>query len=88
MAGLCVVLIPQPSLSQGAQLFEVGINAVAKGHGASKLIGRSMNNEKNERIVELDEIIIDRKNVLFAVLGSSFGHVCRSRSTKNKQLIS
>jgi sporulation protein YlmC with PRC-barrel domain len=42
--------------------------ALAKGHRASKLIGASVTNDKNENVGSIDDIIIDQKRVLFAVL--------------------
>ena len=66
MLVLCVE--PRFALSQGAQLVKVDVTVVAKGYRASKLIGSSITNDKNENIGKLDDIIVDHKNVLFAVL--------------------
>jgi sporulation protein YlmC with PRC-barrel domain len=58
----------RPALSQGVQLVKVDVAVVAKGYRASKLIGSSVTNEKNEKIGTLDDIIIGRDRVMFAIL--------------------
>jgi sporulation protein YlmC with PRC-barrel domain len=55
-------------LSQGVALLKVDVSVVAKGYRASKLIGSGVVNDKNEKIGNLDDIIVDQKQVLFAVL--------------------
>jgi hypothetical protein len=65
---LCLLVIPRPGLSQGVQLVQVDVAVVAKGHRVSKLIGNAVSNDKNEKIGTIDDIIIDRDRVLFAVL--------------------
>lgn len=65
---LAIVMSPKIALSQGVQLIKVDVALVAKGHRASKLIGASVTNDKNENVGSLDDIIIDQKRVLFAVL--------------------
>src|SRR5437879_5623018 len=55
-------------LSQGVALLKVDVSIVAKGYRASKLIGSGVVNDKNEKVGNLDDIIIDQKQVLFAVL--------------------
>ena len=57
-----------PVLSQGVELVVVDIHAVADGYRASKLIGSSIVNEQNEKIGTIEDIIIGRDRVLFAVL--------------------
>jgi len=59
---------PRFAFSQGTQLVKVDVTVVAKGYRASKLFGSSVTNDKNENIGKIDDIIIDHKNVLFAVL--------------------
>jgi sporulation protein YlmC with PRC-barrel domain len=54
--------------SQGVQLVKVDVSVVAKGYRASKLIGITVINDKNESIGSLDDLVIDNKQVLFAVL--------------------
>jgi sporulation protein YlmC with PRC-barrel domain len=65
---LAIVMSPKIALSQGVQLVKVDVAVVAKGYRASKLIGSGVTNEKNEKIGSLDDIIIDQKQVMFAVL--------------------
>jgi sporulation protein YlmC with PRC-barrel domain len=68
LAALAIVMSPKIALSQGVQLVKVDVAVVAKGYRASKLIGAGVTNDKNEKIGSLDDIIIDQKQVLFAVL--------------------
>jgi sporulation protein YlmC with PRC-barrel domain len=65
---LAIVVNPKSAASQGVQLVKVDVAVVAKGYRASKLIGASVTNEKNENVGSLDDIIIDQKRVMFAVL--------------------
>ncbi|SDR63484.1 PRC-barrel domain-containing protein [Rhizobiales bacterium GAS113] len=58
----------EPARSQEVQLVKVDVAVVAKGYRASKLIGTAVRNDKNEKIGKIDDIIVDHKNVLFAVL--------------------
>jgi sporulation protein YlmC with PRC-barrel domain len=59
---------PGPVFPQGVELLRVDVSVVAKGYRASKLLGSSVVNDKNEKIGSLDDIIIDRNQVMFAVL--------------------
>ena len=68
LGGVAIVMSPELARSQGVQLVKVDIAVVAKGYRASKLIGAGVTNEKNEKIGSLDDIIVDQKQVLFAVL--------------------
>jgi sporulation protein YlmC with PRC-barrel domain len=63
-----VVPNSKPALSQGVQLVKVDVSVVARGYRASKLIGTNVVNDKNERVGKIDDIIVDNKNVMFAVL--------------------
>lgn len=65
---LAIVMSPELAKSQGVQLVKLDIAVVAKGYRASKLIGAGVTNEKNEKVGLLDDIIVDQKQVLFAVL--------------------
>lgn len=58
----------RPALSQGVQLVKVDVSVVGKGYRAGKLIGSSVNNDKNENIGKIDDIIIDNNRVMYAVL--------------------
>jgi hypothetical protein len=57
-----------PVLAQAVQLVVVDVKAVAKGYRASKLVGSTVMNDKNERIGSLDDIVIGHDRVLFAIL--------------------
>jgi hypothetical protein len=57
-----------PALAQGVALLKVDVAVLAKGLRASKLIGSGVVNDKKEKIGTLDEIVIGRDRVLFAVL--------------------
>jgi hypothetical protein len=59
---------PLPGQAQVVDVLVVDVAAVAKGHRASKLIGSGVTNDQNERIGTIDDIIISRDRVLFAVL--------------------
>jgi hypothetical protein len=58
----------KPGLSQGVQLITVDVAVVAKGLRVSKIIGTAVSNDKNENIGKLDDLIVDDKRALFAVL--------------------
>lgn len=66
MLPLC--LEPKQALSQEAQLVKVDVTILAKGYRVSKLIGSAVTNDKNEKIGSIDDMIVDHKNILFAVL--------------------
>ena len=69
MLGLMsIVATPRMATSQAVQLVKVDVATVAKGYRTSKLIGTGVVNEKNESIGSLDDLVIDKKQVLFAVL--------------------
>jgi hypothetical protein len=64
-----VVLVPTPAGSQAAvELVVVDVAAVARGYRTSKLSGSDVRNDRNERIGEIDDVIIDRERATFAVL--------------------
>jgi hypothetical protein len=58
----------RPARSQAVQLVVVDVAAVAKGYRTSKLTGSDVVNDHDERIGTIDDIIIGRDRVLFAVL--------------------
>ena len=60
--------LPLPVLSQGVDLVVVDVHTVAEGYRASKLIGSTVVNDQNEKIGTIEDIIIGRDRVLFAVL--------------------
>ena len=58
-------------LSQaGVAIVKVNVDVVAKGYRASRLIGSSVTNDKNERIGAIDDLVIDKdkKQPTYAVL--------------------
>jgi sporulation protein YlmC with PRC-barrel domain len=59
---------PFPAFSQVVELVIVDVKAVARGFRASKLKGTNVLNDKNEKIGEIDDIIIARDRAVFAVL--------------------
>jgi sporulation protein YlmC with PRC-barrel domain len=62
------IIIPQAVQSQTVQLVKVDVNVVSKGYRATKLIGSKVTNEKNEKVGSIDDMIIDEKKSIFAVL--------------------
>lgn len=64
-----IALAPSPVRSQKAiELVVVDVSVVARGYRATKLAGSTVVNDKDERIGSLDDIIIGRDRVLFAIL--------------------
>ena len=60
---------PRPALSQAAvDLVVVDVTTVAQGYRTSKLKGSNVVNDQNEKIGTVDDVIIGRDSVLFAVL--------------------
>jgi hypothetical protein len=57
-----------PAISQGVALIKVDVSLLGKGYRASKLIGTGVTNDKNEKIGSLDDLVVDKTRVLFAVL--------------------
>jgi sporulation protein YlmC with PRC-barrel domain len=57
-----------PALSQDVQLVKVDVSVVGKGYRAGKLIGADIVNDKNESIGKIDDIIIDKNRVMYAVV--------------------
>jgi hypothetical protein len=71
MVGLAAAAVslftPLPSYSQ-TELVIVDVKAVARGYRASKLKGMDVMNDKNEKIGDIDEIVVGRDRAVFAVL--------------------
>jgi sporulation protein YlmC with PRC-barrel domain len=61
------LLTPQFAAAQ-ATLVVVDVVAVAKGFRASKLQGSTIVNQKNEKIGELDDLIVSKDRVLFVIV--------------------
>jgi sporulation protein YlmC with PRC-barrel domain len=66
-AALSVSLAPR-SASAEVALVVVDVVAVADGYRASKLRGTTVYNSKNEKIGELDDLIVGKDRVLFGVI--------------------
>jgi sporulation protein YlmC with PRC-barrel domain len=69
--GLFVLLLiaySAPVQSQAVRLVTVDVNVVGQGYRASKLMGTSVTNEKNEKIGTLSDLVVARDRLLFAVL--------------------
>lgn len=65
---LLIVVNSKPVLSQPVQLIKVDVSQVGKGLRASKLIGSTVVNDKNERIGKIDDIVIDKNRTMYALL--------------------
>src|SRR5438477_10888435 len=68
VSAMLVSSLPFPVLSQSVELMVVDLHSVAEGYRASKLIGSSVVNDQNEKIGTVEDIIIGKDKVLFAVL--------------------
>ena len=58
----------RPARSQAVELVVVDVTTVAKGYRTSKLTGSNVVNDHDEKIGTIDDVIIGRDRVLFAVL--------------------
>lgn len=58
----------QPALSQSVVVLDVDVKEVAKGYRASELAGADVENGAGESIGTIDDLIVDREKVLFAIL--------------------
>jgi hypothetical protein len=68
LAATAIGVMPKPSYAQAVELVVVDVKAVARGYRASKLRGTNVTSEKNEKVGEIDDIIVGRDRALFAVL--------------------
>jgi sporulation protein YlmC with PRC-barrel domain len=57
-----------PGTAAPVDLVVVDVVAVADGYRASKLRGTKVVNQKNESIGSLDDLIVDKERVLFAII--------------------
>lgn len=67
-AAFVIAAKPWPAISAAIQLVVVNVTTVAEGYRVSKLIGTDVLNDKNEAIGSIDDIIIGKDRVLFAIL--------------------
>jgi sporulation protein YlmC with PRC-barrel domain len=65
---LLLIAYSAPVQSQAVRLVTVDVNVVGQGYRASKLMGTSVTNEKNEKIGALSDLVVARDRSLFAVL--------------------
>src|SRR5947209_18556637 len=70
VSAMLVSSLPLPVLSQSVELVVVDVHSVAEGYPASKLIGSSVVNDQNEKVGTIEDIIIGRDKVLYAVCKS------------------
>jgi sporulation protein YlmC with PRC-barrel domain len=71
MALTVAIFLPsatRPALSQNVVVLDVDVKEVAKGYRASELTGADVENGAGESIGSIDDLIVDRDKVLFAVL--------------------
>ncbi|TFZ55239.1 PRC-barrel domain containing protein [Methylorubrum sp. Q1] len=66
--GVATVGVAVPAFSQVVRLLSVDVKEVAKGWRTTKLHGSAVVNDKNEKIGSIDDIIIGKDKVLFAVI--------------------
>jgi hypothetical protein len=67
-AGVLTAMPLERAFSQAVELVIVDVKAVARGYRASKLKGTAVTNDKNEKIGDIDDIIIARDKAVFAIL--------------------
>lgn len=69
VVAVAATLMPTlPALSQAVQLMKVDVVAVSKGFRAKKMLGSTVTNDQRESIGSLDDMVIDDKKQIFAVL--------------------
>ena len=66
--GIATVGVAVPAFSQVVRLLSVDVKEVAKGWRTTKLHGSTVVNDKDEKIGSIDDIIIGKEKVLFAVI--------------------
>lgn len=70
MAGTALALTGYrtPARAQAVHLVAVDIKVVDAGYRASKLMGRSVENDKNQKIGTLDDLVVDKDKALYGIL--------------------
>lgn len=66
--GILTVGVTVPAFSQVVRLLSVDVKEVAKGWRTTKLHGSAVLNDKDEKIGSIDDIIIGKDKILFAVI--------------------
>ena len=70
VTGLSFAAAAAPALAQRpVALVVVDVKAVALGYRASQLIGQPVYNDHNQNIGKVDDLIVGRDKVLFAIVG-------------------
>jgi sporulation protein YlmC with PRC-barrel domain len=60
--------VTRPAFSQNVVVLDVDVKEVAKSYRASELTGADVQNAAGEEIGSIDDLIVDREKVLFAIL--------------------
>lgn len=69
ISAIMIPAAPHLARSQAIQIVEVDVKMVAQGYRASKLNGTNVVNDKNEKIGDIDDIIIGAdKKLLYAII--------------------
>jgi sporulation protein YlmC with PRC-barrel domain len=72
VTALAVLAVPRPQFlhAQEVKLIVVDVHAVAEGYRTTKLVGRNVVNEKDEKIGTIDDFVIGHADprVLFTIL--------------------
>ena len=59
---------PMPAVAQNVVVVNVDVKEVAKGYRATNLVGANVENSTGKAIGSIDDLIVDREEVLFAIL--------------------
>ncbi|OCJ54133.1 hypothetical protein A6U92_22655 [Agrobacterium rubi] len=59
---------PMPAVAQNVVVVNVDVKKVAKGYRATNLVGANVENSTGKTIGSIDDLIVDREKVLFAIL--------------------
>lgn len=67
--GLGFAAVAPAHAAQPVSLVIVDVHAVALGYRASQLMGQAVYNDHNQQIGKVDDLIVGRDKVLFAIVG-------------------
>ncbi|HYZ63929.1 MAG TPA: PRC-barrel domain-containing protein [Acetobacteraceae bacterium] len=67
-AALAYTARPKLAQAQAVQLVVVDVSVVAQGYRISKLVGKGVQNDKDEKIGSLDDVIVTNDRKLFSIL--------------------